>query len=173
MCFVFIDSYTGMSGVLGVLFLWLATSWGHFGLSCWPLLRFQKYWKNKTGPQEKWKFVLNDLFDPQARLLLNVGLTIINHPFGNGLYDLFMSIYGDYLIGGMVYFCYTHITSLSRPVCLGTWLTVFGSFIRNVFRKVTAVITFLCRGHNANHISISGVATHTMLTTQRFVLQCA
>ena len=33
----------------------------------------------------------------------NVGKTIINHPFGNGLYHLFMVIWG------MVYYCFTHI----------------------------------------------------------------
>ena len=33
----------------------------------------------------------------------NVGITIINHPFGNGLYQLSMVIWG------MVYYCYTHV----------------------------------------------------------------
>ena len=35
--------------------------------------------------------------------LYNVGKTIINHPFGNGLYQLFMVIWG------IVYYCFTHI----------------------------------------------------------------
>ena len=33
----------------------------------------------------------------------NVGKTILNHPFGNGLYQLFIVIWG------MVYYCFTHI----------------------------------------------------------------
>ena len=32
-----------------------------------------------------------------------MGITIINHPFGNGLYQLSMVIWG------MVYYCYTHV----------------------------------------------------------------
>ena len=35
----------------------------------------------------------------------NVGKTILNHPFGNGLYPLFIVIWG------MVYYCFTHIRS--------------------------------------------------------------
>ena len=34
----------------------------------------------------------------------NVGITIVNHPFRNGLYQLYMVIWG------MVYYCYTHST---------------------------------------------------------------
>ena len=34
----------------------------------------------------------------------NVGKTMITHPFGNGLYHLFMVIWG------MVYYCFTLIT---------------------------------------------------------------
>ena len=33
----------------------------------------------------------------------NVFKTIINHPFGNGLYNLFMVIWG------MVYYCFNHV----------------------------------------------------------------
>ena len=35
----------------------------------------------------------------------NVGIAIINHPFFDGFYHPFM------VIGGMVYYCYTHINS--------------------------------------------------------------
>ena len=35
-----------------------------------------------------------------------MGKTIVNHPFGNGLYH----INGDDL--GMVYYCFTHITNI-------------------------------------------------------------
>ena len=34
---------------------------------------------------------------------IHVGITMTNHPFGNGLYQLSMVIWG------MVYYCYTHI----------------------------------------------------------------
>ena len=37
----------------------------------------------------------------------NVGITAINHPFGNGLYQLSMVIWG------MVYFCYTYTIDLT------------------------------------------------------------
>ena len=37
----------------------------------------------------------------------NVGITIISHPFGNGLYQLSMVTWG------MVYYCYTHISGYS------------------------------------------------------------
>ena len=43
-------------------------------------------------------FYLSNLFD--------VDITIINHPFGNGLF--IPTIYGD--DWGMVYHCYTHIS---------------------------------------------------------------
>ena len=36
----------------------------------------------------------------------NMGMTIINHPFGNGLYQLSMVIWGT------VYYCYTHIIDI-------------------------------------------------------------
>jgi hypothetical protein len=38
-----------------------------------------------------------------------VGKTIINHPFGNSLYHLFMVIWG------MVYYCFTHIKQRKVP----------------------------------------------------------
>ena len=43
-----------------------------------------------------------------AAIFSIVGKTIINHPFGNGLYHLFMVIWG------IVYYCFTHITYSDR-----------------------------------------------------------
>ena len=34
--------------------------------------------------------------------------TIMNNPFGNGVYNLFMVIWG------MVYYCFAHITEINR-----------------------------------------------------------
>ena len=40
----------------------------------------------------------------------SVGITMINHPFGNGLYQLSMVIWG------MVCYCYTHSTSFAHTL---------------------------------------------------------
>ena len=45
----------------------------------------------------------------QLVLVVNVVKTTINHPFGNGLCHLFMVTWG------MVYYCFTHTQSESRP----------------------------------------------------------
>ena len=42
-------------------------------------------------------------------IFLNVGKTRINHPCGNGLYQLFISIYGDF--GDGLWPCFAHIGS--------------------------------------------------------------
>ena len=42
-------------------------------------------------------------------IFLNVGKTRINHPCGNGLYQLFISIYGDF--GDGLWSCFAHIGS--------------------------------------------------------------
>ena len=56
----------------------------------------------RPGPKE---VHFDEHTEDQGEIFSNVGVRIINHPFGNGLYQLSMVIWG------MVYYCYTHMTA--------------------------------------------------------------
>ena len=70
---------------------------------------------------------------------INVGKTIINHPFGNRLYHLFVVIWG------IVYYCFTHIIShiifsipgaAARSLALGIFLDAGTSHFNHDFSNV-------------------------------------
>ena len=58
-------------------------------------------------------------------------ITIINHPFGNGLYHLFQL---SMVIWGMVHFCYTHIKCVFKPLNIIArvwgWLISDGNLVK-------------------------------------------
>ena len=60
---------------------------------------WSSFWRRRGWMEE-------DLHSAWQGECLMCGKTIINHPFGNGLYHLFMVIWG------MVYYCFTHIAQI-------------------------------------------------------------
>ena len=74
-----------------------------------------------------------------------VGITIINHPFGNGLYQLSM------VICVMVYYCYTHI------MCSFMFLDCTSQFVLVVFYNVYLLLIFeipTLGSHHPSHITV-------------------
>ena len=87
--------------------------WRAFWKTWWPpgttevrlSSEHQNVWQ--SNPAWSWNDVQRSGYKNHRRLT-NVGITTINHPFGNSLYHPFM------VIRGMVYYCYTHIMDVWR-----------------------------------------------------------
>jgi hypothetical protein len=62
-------------------------------------------------------------FGLSSFIIINVGQTLIKHPFGNGLYHLFI------MKLGMIHYCFIHILLYSLGEQGGVSLMLFASYL--------------------------------------------
>ena len=88
----------------------------HWRSASHPSTRLQPLWPPVGHPSVALDATIG-IFQHRCNKKNNVCVTIINHPFGNGIYQLSM------VIRGMVYYCYTHIMKKYKLTQPGyTWV---------------------------------------------------